>query len=882
MKNYSIKPPRILKWLLKRISVTLEKQSIAGDIEEEFHEIMETRGAFSAKIWYYMQLIILIPTYIFHSILWSIIMFKNYFKIALRNIRNQKIYSLINILGMAVSIAACIIILNYAGFELSYEDFHQKADNLYRLTNDRFQNGKLTQHGVITYPSVPKAMKADYPEVINFTRLDYSSRMYVRRGEVGFDERVFFADAAFFKMFSFPLLSGDKNTVLTKPYSVILSRAYAKKYFGKDWQKKGILGEVLNVDNRFDLNVTGVFENLPRNSHMAFDLLVSYNTMGKVYDPRIEDSWTNSNFMAYLELVPGTDPKLLERKFIQFSKRYFKGTEITGSIERFFLQPLKDIHLYSDYEYDEAWAHGNGTTVNALLIIAGFILLITWINYINLSTARALGRAREVGVRKVVGAGRTQIINQFFLESLLFNVAGLLLAVGIVVFIQPLFSSMLSIQFSWVSLTSHISIIFLVLFLLGTLVSGLYPAVFTSSYKAIVVLKGKLKGSSQGQFFRKALVIFQFALSFALIVGTYVVYVQINYMMDQDLGMNVDQTLVVRGPRLTPWDAAFFDNINNFKTELRAFPNIGYTTASMRLPGNRTGRIFNIVKKSGDSQQYFTTSEIGIDYDYFKTFEMEILAGRGFKQSDHNIDPSALKSIVINKRATELFGFDIPESAIGERLNFWSRDWDIIGVLGNHHQQSLHVPVEPIIFLPLYSTRNFFFVKVNTRDLARTIALVKTKYQEFFPGNSFSYFFLDEFFNTQYQSDRGFRTAFTLFSSLAVFLACLGLFGLSFFTAAQKTKEIGIRKVVGATTSNILGLLYRDFAKLILLAAVLASPLTYLAMNHWLLGFASRITIDWSMLAIPGLVVLIIALVTVSFQTIKAALLNPIDPLKYE
>jgi len=869
------------EWLLKRCLWSEDRWHRLGDFEEVFQHIAETEDRFHAWKWYWFQVIRSVPELMKNSIYWGGAMFRNYLMIALRNLRSNKVYSFIHISGVAVSIAACFLILKYVSFELSYDRFHENGDDLYRLTNDRYQDGELIQHGVIFYPSVAKTMRADYPEVLNYTRVDQFNRLYVRRGEVGFDESIVFADSAFLSMFTFPLIIGDPKTALAAPFSILLSESIAEKYFGSNWRETGILGEVLTVDNRADVTVTGVFKEVPANSHMTFDILASYVTLGRAYGTRYEDSWTNSNFMAYLQLVPGTDPRALEQKFVDFSERYFKGNQVTGYIEKFYLQPLKDIHLYSDYEY-ETWVHGNGTAVKALLLIACFILLITWVNYVNLSTARSLDRAKEVGMRKVVGAQRSQIVKQFLLESLLFNTVGFLLAIGIVALIQPVFSELLNIQFTSSLFTHHLGVAFIVLFLAGTVTSGLYPAFVTSSFQSIAVLKGKLKSTGHGRLIRKGLVVFQFALSFALIAGTYAVFLQIDYIMNEDLGMNIDQILVVRGPRLTRWNSTYWDNISSFKAELLRYPAISHVTASQRLPGRRTGRIFNVQRLSGDSERRFTTSDIGVDHDYFETFEMDIIAGRGFEHSDHHMDFNAIRSVVLNESAAKLMGFEKPEDAFLQGIRFWRKDWEIIGVVEDHHQQSLHVPAEPIIFTPQYSTGHSYFIKLDPRNLSQTMATVKEKYLEIFPGNSFSAFFLDEFFNEQYQADQNFRTAFILFASLGVLLASLGLFGLSFFTTAQRTKEIGVRKVVGATSRRILGLLFSDFSKLILLAALLASPLTYFAIRRWLSGYAYRINVDWTMLVLPILIVLAIASLTVSYQTIKAAKANPVEALKYE
>jgi putative ABC transport system permease protein len=724
-------------------------------------------------------------------------------------------------------------------------------------------------------------MQADYAEVVNFSRVDQFNRMYVKKGDTGFNENIVFADAAFFDMFSFPLIQGDAGSVLTEPYSILLSESQAKKYFGPNWKKEKVLGEALIIDNQYEVTITGVFEDVPANSHIPFDILASWSTLGKAYGTRFEDSWRNSNFMGYLQLKPGTDPNTVEEKFIDFSQKYFKGAEVTGYVEKFYLQPLKDIHLHSDLEY-ETWAHGSATTVTALILIAGLILIITWVNYINLSTAISLGRAKEVSLRKVVGARKTQIIKQFLFESLLLNTLGLVIALGIVRLFQPVFSKLLSVQFSLSLLINSTGALFLAIFLAGTLMSLLYPAFMNSSFKTVTVLRGKFTQTGRGRLIRKGLVVFQFVLSFALIAGTYTVYSQIDYMMDEDLGMNIDQILVLSGPALTNVDSAYYDNIQNFKSELRLYPEIKNVTASLRLPGRRTGRIFNIRRLTGDSQQLYTTSDIGVDYEFFETFDMKILAGRGFDRSDHNLDFNAIRSVVLNESASKLMGFENPQAAVNQEINFWRKDWEIVGVVGDHHQQSLHVPLEPIIFTPLYTSSNFFFVKVNTNSLPQTIDTIKTRYLELFPGNSFNYFFLDEFFNQQYQTDQIFRTIFSLFSALGVFLASLGLFGLSFFATAQRTKEIGVRKVVGATTVSILGLLYKDFSKLVLLAILVASPFTYFTINRWLSGYAYHINISWTMLVVPGIFISLIALLTVSYKTFKTALLNPVDPLRHE
>ena len=889
MNSVDHAPPRLATQLLRRFCDPRWLEEIEGDLQEQFAAQARDEGLLKARLVYWRDVLLLSAKPYLRSQrerhyqqARGPIMLKNYVTITLRNLRKRLGYTFINVTGLAVGMACCLLILQYVSFEWSYDTFHTQADDLYRLTNDRYQNGVLTQHGVITYPSVAKAMKQDYPEVLNYTRLIASSRKYVRRGNIGFEENnLAYADSAFLSMFSFPLIEGDPRTALARPYSVLLAESTAEKYFGTHWKQAGVLGQVLTIDNRFDLTVTAVFENVPAHSHMQFDILASYTTLGQEYGPNNEDSWTNSNYMTYLQLTPGTDPAALEQKFLDFSDRYFEGTTVSGSIERFYLQPMKDIHLYSDYEY-ETWAHGNGTAVWALLLIAGFILVIAWVNYVNLSTARAMERAKEVGIRKVMGAQRRQLVKQFLMESILLNALGLTMALLLVYGLQSSFQQLLGITFSGSPLAHDFGVIFILLFVTGTLVSGLYPAMVLSSFRPVLVLKGQFVRSSRGTRIRKSLVVFQFAISFGLIAGTFTVYQQIQFMRNQDLGMNIDQVLVVQGPRLTPWDSTFFYNISSFKNEASTIPGVRHATASLRLPGTRTGRIFDAQLVSGASDVQYTTGHIGVDHDYFETFEMEMLAGRGFDATDHNLAFDAVTSIVINESAAHLLGFEEFDRALNEGVRYWGKEWEIVGVVTDHHQESLKIVKEPIIYMPLYSTSNSFFLKVAPDQVHETIAAVKERYLAFFPGNVFDYYFLDTVFNAHYKADRQFSKLFGLFATLGIVLACLGLFGLSALTTTQRTKEIGVRKVLGASATSILGLLVKDFVKLVGLATLVACPLTYLALTRWLASYAYHIDLGWLLFAIPALLVVVIALATVSYQSMRAALANPVKSLRYE
>lgn len=851
-----------------------------GDIEEMYSVRCKQKGTSKANLFLLRQIFRSIPAYISISIFWGASMFRNYFKIAWRNLIHYKIYSFITISGIAISIAACFLILQYVGFEQSYDTFHKNAKDLYRITNDRYQDNKLIQHGVITYPSVVKQMKMDYPEVKNYTRLLNYKGFFVEQDEKIFNEGALFADSAFFNMFSFRILLGDKNDMLIRPFSIVLSESQAIKYFGQQWRNEDIIGKTLIFDHDNPITITGVMEDVPANSHMNFNMVMSWSSLISWLDKTWDDSWTNSNMMSYAQLIPGADAKALEEKITNdFDKNYFKGNEVTGYFEKIFLQPLEEIHLNSDYEY-ETWSHGNGTAVLALIIIAGFILLITWVNQVNLSTARSMERAKEVGLRKVVGAQRKNIIRQFLLESLVYNFVGITIAALLVTLLAPVLSDMLSIKFSSEVLSTGLGIIFIGVFIFGTTLSGLYPAIVTSSFKITSVMKGKITRVGYGRVVRNGLVVFQFALSFVLITGTYAVYKQINFMMNKDLGMNIDQILVVDGPNQTANDSTFIDKAVNFKNELKRHPRVLNAATSRRLAGMTPGKVFNIQNKTGNPEERYTTSDIAVDCDFFKTMNIDLVSGRDFEPRDHHFRGSMLDKAILNESAVALLGFENNEVPLGKELNFWGMDWTVIGVVEDHHHQSPHVPVEPIIFTPQYTSGGWFYIKVDPQNVSKTIVSIEEKYKSFFPGNIFEYYFLDEYFNTQYQNDENFKTFFTMFTSLGLLLASLGLFGLSFFTVAQRRKEVGIRKVSGASTKSIVGLFLKDFTKLVVIAVIVASPLAYYVISSWLTEYAYRIDFGLVMLVLPALATLCVAVLTVSYQTIKAALMNPIDPLK--
>ncbi|GAB2586722.1 ABC transporter permease [Spirosoma areae] len=817
-------------------------------------------------------------------------MLRNYLKIALRNLWKNKVFSTVNLMGLVVGITACLMILQYVSFELSFDQFQPDIDRIYRVTNDRFQQGKLVQHGTITYPTIGKAMATDYQEIDSYTTMGEGGRIKLRRANTVFtEEQSFFVDEHFLTFFTFPLLVGDPKTALKAPNSLVLSESNARRIFGvQPSEFAKLIGKSLLIDlDTQPYQITGIMTDVPATSHLQFGALISYETLVRTQGDWVKTSWEGSDMWHYLKLRPAADAASLERKFPAFSTRHFNGDKVSGSVEKFYLQPLRKAHLYSDYEY-EIGIVNNGKAVWTMLAIAAFILLIAWINYINLATARSLERAKEVGVRKVAGATASQLIGQFLSESVLLNLLALALALGLAVALQPLLNNLIGKPLSLSLLTGNgyggsLMVVGLVaVFCLGTLLSGFYPAFAIAAFQPISVLKGSFRRSVKGVWVRKSLVVFQYTASVVLIVGTFIVFRQIDYMRKENLGFDMEQMLVMTGPGLTRWDSTSIERISSFKTELKRYPAIKAATASVNLFGDRLSRSFNVKRIGSSEAKGVTVSRMGVDFDFFDTYKIKLLAGRNFLPTDSHTNGDKVVNAIMNNSAIRLLGFRDAASAVGQKVKLFGREWEIVGVVSDFHQQSLRHPIEPIVFQPFYTNGGYYSVKIATTDLDRTIDRVKQQYQTFFPGNNFSYFFMDEQFNRQYRDDQIFGKITTFFSLLAVLIASLGLFGLSSYTIAQRTKEIGIRKVLGASVPGIVALLSKDFLKLVLVSIVIASPIAWYAARQWLQDFAYKIDIDWWVFPLVGVLAIGIALMTVSFQSVKAALMNPVKSLRSE
>jgi putative ABC transport system permease protein len=811
-------------------------------------------------------------------------MIRNYFLTAFRSFLKHRTFTFLNITGLSLGLVASLLILQYVKYEKSFDKFHERASDIYRVEYDYWQNGKLRFECAAAVPAVGPALKNNFPEVERYTRL------YPINGVVSYEspengliahreEKMQITDSSVFKVFDFKLLKGTPNDVLRGPSKIVISERAAKKYFGV----ADPIGKRMKVDGEGNgYEVTGVFEDVPVNSHIKFDFLLSYQTL---YNPDqttseqdSETSWGWYDFNTYVLLQPGTDVKTLQAKWDNYVYNLLhENWEKRSSKQAFVLKPMTDIHLYADLlQESEPDQGGDGDSVYALTFIALFILIIAWVNYINLATAKSFDRANEVGVRKAMGAQAPQLMRQFLAESFLINFFAAVIALAAVRALWPSFSvlSGRDIPVSYM-LDFDFWLLLIVLFLIGTFLSGAYPALVLSRFKPVAVLKGKVMRTTQGNMLRKGLVIFQFSASVVLIVGSIVVFQQLNFMRQQKLGIDITQTLVIKGPGVT--DSTFREKSQSFKSEVLRISGVKSMTAASNVPGDEIFWAGGVKRLVGGPEAGLQGYTVGIDHEYIKAFDLKLAAGRSF-DLEHPDDQHA---VILNRAMAEALDFKDPESALGEKII--QRDtMTIVGILENYHQMSLKEEVVPLVFRYTPNRARFYAIKVETNDYQGVLAAIEQPWKAFFPGNPIDYFYLDQFFNRQYEADRQFGSIFSLFTGLAIFIACLGLFGLASFLTTQRTKEIGIRKVLGSSASNIVLLLSKGFIQLVLIANLIAWPLAWYLMDTWLQNFPYRIQLNPAWFIIAGGGVVLIAFVSVGVQTMKAALVNPAKTLKYE
>lgn len=802
-------------------------------------------------------------------------MIRNYLTSTLRYISRNKGFTAINVLGLAIGMMACMLITQFVLHEFSYDNFHVKKDRIFRVQLDRYDKGQLATQWAAGAMGIGPDLKADFPEVKEFVRLTGSNALF-SYGDVYFkEEGVYYATESFFEVFSIPLLQGIDSLVLRQPFKVVLSKSLAKKYFGA----ADPIGKTIKNNGRTEYEVTGVFEDLPPNTHMKISALFSYSSFESlVNDPEGMKSWMWDGHFTYVLLGENANYRELEAKLPTYVE-----TKVSEELKRFdagmvfHLQPITDIHLDSHF-MNEFKPNGDRQSVYFLSVVAILILVIAWINYINLSTAKSIERAREVGVRKVMGSFRTQLVQQFLFESLLMNTFAILVAIILVVILTPSFSELTGRDLGYLLFEQNMFWAWTgALIIGGALLSGLYPAFVLSGYKPSEVLKGRFKNTGHGVLFRKGMVITQFIASITLIVGTFTVYRQIRFMQDQDLGINLEQTLVLRSPNVV--DSTYQQKFQVFKEQIRQYPEVIAVTASSSVPGEQppwnAGGIRRLSQREDESKQYRI---IMMDHDFVESYGLEVLAGRSFSGEIPNED----QNVLMNESAARRVGFSKIEDALNDQIYFWGDTFRIVGVLKDYHQESLKKAFEPLIFRYSSAPGGYYSIRFNTTDIRTSMTRFEEHWKTLFPGNPFISFFLDDRYDQQYRADQQFGKVFGIFSGLAIFIACLGLFGLSSLTILQRTKEIGVRKVLGASVSSILGLVSKDYVILMIFSIAAATPMAWWIMSLWLEDFAYRISLSWWIFALPSMIVVAIALITVSIHTLRAASTSPTKSLRYE
>ena len=806
-------------------------------------------------------------------------MIKNYFKIAWRSLWRNKAFSAINIFGLALGIATCLIILLYLQNELSYDRFNEKADRMVRVVfKGTVQGGKLNEANVM--PPTAQTLKADYTEVEAATRLKQAgSAVILYKNKVFKDNQTAAVDSNFFDVFTLPLIEGDAKTAMVQPNTAVLTKAIANKFFGNE----NALGKVFNFKNdSTNYTVTGVIEKVPVNSHFHFDVFVSMASLHDANNP----SWMTSDYYTYLVLQKGFDYKRLEAKLPQVIDKYMgpqlqKAMGVTmaqyrskGNDLGLYLQPLTDIHLHSDFAYDLSPA-GDIKYIYIFSAIAIFMLLIACINFMNLSTAGASKRSREVGIRKVLGSQKAELIRQFLIESILVTAIALLLSIGIVWLALPFFNTLAGIDVS-LNITANPWLVpgVLLVGLFTGVLAGSYPAFYLSSFNPVTVLKSRFKAGKNSIGLRSGLVVFQFFISIILIIGTTVVYQQLSYIQHKKLGYEKDQVVVLPGT----WQLNGKQDV--YRNQLLQDPRVVNVSVSSYLPAGWSNNNNFFIYPGGNADLMVKTLRYDVDQNYISTMGMQIASGRNFSK-EFGMDSSA---IIINETAAKNLGW--ATNPLGKIVTRNDNDgtkksYTIIGVVKDFNFKSLHEAITPLVMV-LGDNSGNIIVKAKTADMPGLIAMMKKNWEGLTSEEPFDYSFLDERFNNTYMAEQKVGQLLGLFAGLTILVACLGLFALATFTAEQRIKEIGVRKVLGATIGSLVQLVSKDFLKLVLIANIIAWPLAWWAMNKWLQDFAYRINISLWVFVIAGVLAIILTIMTVGFQAIKAALMNPVTSLKSE
>jgi putative ABC transport system permease protein len=806
-------------------------------------------------------------------------MLRNYFKVGLRNLWKNKAFSAINIIGLASGLAVCLLIVLYVVDELSYDKYNVNADRIYRIDADIYFNNTSAIFAVAPDPLAP-ALKRDFPEIVEMTRINYQGGILVKKDNRNVqDDHAAFADSTFFKVFTVQMIAGDPSTALKEPNSIVIDETTAKKYFNST----NIIGKTLVVDNTNYCKITGVIKDIPKQSHFHFHFI-------RPKTSNVNDSWLSNNTYNYVLVRPGVTQEKLQ-KDVDATINNYLGKELQQQLHAtltdlknkgnhfiYHATPVTDIHLHSDKSY-EMEANGDITSVYIFSVIAVFILLIACVNFMNLSTARSANRAKEVGIRKVAGSLRSNLIAQFLTESVLLSFFSLVLAILLAFLLLPLFNQLAGKDMSVGTLFSTwLFPVMLGLVLIVGCVAGSYPAFYLSSFQPIEVLKGKIAKGFKGSLLRSGLVVFQFFISITLIIGTIVIYNQLDYIRSRKIGYNRDQVLVLHN--------AWYLNkqIHTFRNELLNIPGVENATITGDLPTSVSYDNEGWFRDAAmDPTKAVVLTNFYVDENYIPTLGMEMNKGRNFSKDF----PSDSTGVILNEAAVKVIGFKDPFKETLYRPDFSNGTmngaigYHIVGVVKDFNFSSMHQNVGPLI-IQLGENWGSIAIRMKAANITSVINTIEKKWQTTTAGQPFSYTFMDDDFNKTYTAEQQTGKLFITFAVFAIFIGCLGLFGLVTYAAEQRTKEIGVRKVLGASVSGIVAMLSKDFAKLVFIASLIAFPFAWWIMHKWLQGFAYRVDISWWIFVVAGIAAILIALVTVSFQAIKAAVANPVKSLRTE
>ncbi len=812
-------------------------------------------------------------------------MILNYLKLAIRNMLRGKNSAIINILGLSISVAVSLLIFQYVSYELSFDKFHAQVSTLFRVNLTMQQGEQPTWSMATNHPAVGPALKQDFPEIEQITRVLPASVLigssvlsYKPAGQKiksFFQENMYLADSSFFDVFSFQLVKGDPETALAVRNSVVITEQVAEQYFGTE----DPMGKTLSVQGRFPVQVTGVLRDLPKNSHLRISALFPMALMG----PAINSEWKWPEWYTYVRLHPNARKEAMESKFDDFANKYLGDImEEYGLTEEFHLQPIVDIHLHG-VGTREVDGQGNAELINSLALLAILILIVAWINYLNLATARANERAFEVGMRKVVGAGKRQLVTQFLVEAALTNLIALTAGLGIFILAVPSFNALFAVKVE--SNLWNFNILWAIsiaIFLIGTFLVGLYPAMILSSFNTSSTLKGKHFVSRKESLLRQLMTVFQFAVSLMMIALTILVFRQLSYMKNQSLGFDPEQILVMRSPKVYQSDSIYLVKLEYFNQKAANHPAIISFTPSNEIPGHKMTSANSIKQATQLADESILANHLYIDDQFLQTFGLQLTAGRNFSEELASDDEAAL----LNEKAVGLLGFASADEALNQIIDYRFRTgWEkarVIGVVNDFNHRSLTHERSPFLFLRKDIRHQYFSFKINTEDWSELITMIEADFEEVFPGNPVDYFFLDDYFNRAYEADQRFGRLLGLFSALAIFVTCLGLQGLAAFIATRRLKEIGIRKVLGAEPLQILMLLSKQFAILLMAAVIVSVPIAWKLGNEWLSSYSYRIEIGAWLFGLALLLIVGITAATIIWQTRRAAYSNPVEVIGYE